>query len=282
MYKDYVIDTPDGEKIRLSTFGSENAGEKHCIIYVHGFKGFKDWGFIPYTGNYFAERGFFFITFNFSLNGIGDNPTECTELQKFANNTFTREVSELSQVIDAYCSGFFGTKKNKKLGILGHSRGGAVSLLTSSIKKEVDAVAIWASISKLDRYTERQKKEWRKTGFVEIVNSRTNQVLRLNLSLLEDIEENKYSSLNMEKAVSILQCPLLIAHGDQDLSVPISEGEQLYEWSDKSKTEFYKLFAIGHTFDVVHPFSGSNEKFEKLLNKTFNFFSVRFIQSDQN
>jgi uncharacterized protein len=276
MSKDYIIDTPDGEKIRITTFGNENAEMKNCIIYVHGFKGFKDWGFIPYTGKYFAERGIFFITFNFSLNGIGENPTECTEIEKFANNTFSREVNELSNIIDAYCSGFFGTKKNKKLGILGHSRGGAISLLTSAYKNEVNAVATWASISKLDRYTERQKIEWRKTGFVEVINSRTNQVMRLNISLLDDIENNKHDSLNIERAVANLNRPLLIAHGDQDLSVPVAEGEQIYEWSDKSKTEFYKLHATGHTFDAAHPFLTSNEKFEKLLNKTYNFFTGSF------
>jgi len=43
-------------------------------VYVHGFKGFKDWGFVPYIGETFASKGFAFLTFNFSHNGIESNP----------------------------------------------------------------------------------------------------------------------------------------------------------------------------------------------------------------
>ena len=83
MNKDFVLYTKKNEKIRIRCYGYENIESAPCIICVHGFKGFKDWGFWPYTGKFFAENGFFVLTFNFSHNGIGDNLTEFTELQKF-------------------------------------------------------------------------------------------------------------------------------------------------------------------------------------------------------
>lgn len=280
MSKDYIINISGKHKIRATTFGNDNPGDKNWLIYVHGFKGFKDWGFVPYLGKYFADRGFFVITFNFSHNGIGEKLDEFSEMDKFAQNTFSKEVNELTQVIDASCSDFFGVTRKKKLGVIGHSRGGAVSLLASVKKREVDAVALWASISKLDRYTERQKNEWRKSGYFEVLNSRTNQMMRMNVSLLEDIETNKVGLLNIESAVRNLNRPLFIAHGDQDLSVPISEGEQLYDWSDKPCTEFFKLHSTGHTFDITHPFTGTSEKFEKLLSSTCDFFYGNFNMPD--
>ena len=276
MNKNYSFTTSDSEKLSISSYLYESKFSGSSIIFIHGFKGFKDWGFVPYLCNYFAEQGFFTIAFNFSHNGIGENPMEFTELDKFAENTFSREVRELNELISAFRENFFDIGAQGKLGLVGHSRGGAISLLTASKSKDVDAAVVWSSVSKLDRYSKRQKEEWRKKGVFEVLNTRTKQIMRLNVSLLEDIEQNSNGSLNIENAVKTLNRPLLIAHGDQDLAVPIDEGEQLFSWSDKSKTEFYKIFGTGHTFDIVHPFAGTNPKFEKLLEKTSNFFSYNF------
>lgn len=276
MSENNIFYTSETEKLRISTFGSYNSGEKNSLIFVHGFKGFKDWGFGPYVGRYFSQRGYFVVMFNFSHNGVGESLTEFDELDKFAENTFSREIKELSELIDALKSGYFGDAGRNKIGLIGHSRGGAVSLLTGFKKPEVDAVAAWSSVAELDRYSDRQKEEWRKNGSFGVMNMRTKQEMRLNVSLLEDIEENKNDLLNIQRAVKELNKPLLIAHGDQDLAVPIKEAEQLFEWSDKEKTEFFKLKKTGHTFDIKHPFEGTTDKFENLLEKTDEFFRSNF------
>jgi pimeloyl-ACP methyl ester carboxylesterase len=273
MNKDFVLNTKKNEKIRITTYGYENLATSSSLIFVHGFKGFKDWGFWPYSGFFFAEKGFFVLTFNFSHNGVGDSLIEFTELDKFANNTFSLELKELNEIIDAYFDNFFGKRSNKKLGIVGHSRGGGDSLLVSSKRKEIGAVTLWASIANFERYSKRQAKEWRKNGFFDVLNSRTNQMMRLNVSLLDDIEQNKDNLLSLEKAAKKLNKPLLIIHGDQDLSVKIEEGELIYNWSNKQLTEFQKINATGHTFDITHPFEASNPKFESVLECTLNFFN---------
>ncbi|MCX6167805.1 MAG: alpha/beta fold hydrolase [Ignavibacteriales bacterium] len=273
MNRDFTLIASDGEKLNITTYLNEQLFFGKTIIFVHGFKGFKDWGFGPYLGEYFANKGFFVITFNFSHNGIGDSKFEFTEIEKFEENTFSREVRELNELLDSVRKGFF--KKidpNSKVGLIGHSRGGAVAILSAAKRNDVNAVVTWAAISKLDRYSLRQKNEWRKKGFFEIMNVRTKQMMRLNLSTLDDILQNESSSLNLENALRNLNIPLLIAHGDQDLAVQISEAEMLYDWSDKSKTELFKIFGTGHTFDIVHPFSGTNAKFDKLLEETTKFF----------
>ena len=275
MNKDFRLKSNNGDFIDITTYGFENINSAPCVIFVHGFKGFKDWGFFPYCGEYFANKGFFVITFNFSHNGIGDSKLEFTELEKFAENTISLEVSELVQVIKAYQSGFFAEKIFGKICLIGHSRGGGVSLL-SGMYSMVDGYVIWSSVANFDRYTERQKSEWRKHGFFEALNSRTNQMMRMNLSFLEDVERNKSNLLSIEKAAKNLNKPLLIVHGEQDLSVPIKEGEQIFNLSDKSITEFEKLDATGHTFDIVHPFNGSNKKFDLVLLKTYEFLHKVF------
>lgn len=272
MREDFSFFTSSGNKIRVSLFSDKSRTSKPCLILVHGFKGFKDWGFWPYTAEFFSKNGFNVFSFNFSHNGVGESLTEFDEIEKFAKNTVSLEISELNEVIDKIINSQFYEINCKELGIIGHSRGGAVSLLVSSRNKYVKSVALWASISKLDRYTERQKAEWKEKGFLEVLNTRTNQLMRLNVDLLYDIEQNKNTSLNIEWAVKNLNKPLLIVHGEQDLTVPIQEANQIYEWSDKNLTVLKILKATGHTFDVVHPFTGTNKKFEEVLSITLNFF----------
>jgi pimeloyl-ACP methyl ester carboxylesterase len=272
MIKDYAFIASDGEKLNITTFLNEKLFFGKTLILVHGFKGFKDWGYGPYAGELFANQGFFVITFNFSHNGIGENKIEFAELEKFAKNTFSREIRELDEIISAIRNGFFEIDEKSTIGLIGHSRGGAIAILAASKRKDISAVAAWASVSNFDRYSDKQKDEWRKKGFLQVLNTRTKQMIRLNVDLLDDIEKNCNGSLNMENAVKNLNIPLLIVHGDQDLSVPISEAEEIYNWSDKSKTEFYKLFNTGHTFDIVHPFKGTTEKFERVLAETTKFF----------
>ncbi len=272
MNKNHTITSSLGGKISVTTFGNQNISQKKCIILVHGFKGFKDWGYAPYFGKTFAEKGYFVITFNFSHNGIGENNLEFTELEKFANNTFTREIVELKDVVKAYQNNLFGDVKSPKIGLIGHSRGGAIVLLTASKLENVKAVSTWGSVSTFDRYSERQKQNWRKKGYFSVMNMRTKQEMRLNISLLEDLEKNKNSSLNIEKAVSELKKPLLICHGTEDLAVKLDEAKQLFSWSDKNISELYVIKNTGHTFGSVHPFEGTNEKLEELLNKTDSFF----------
>jgi pimeloyl-ACP methyl ester carboxylesterase len=269
--QDYHLITSDNEVIKITAYG-DLANINRCIIYVHGFKGFKDWGFVPYLGEFLASKNFFVLTFNFSHNGIGENPLEFTENDKFARNTYSREISELSELVKAYLRNYFGKTGKSKIGLLGHSRGGAISILAATFIEEITAVVLWSSISRVDRYTKHQKEEWKKNKFYEVINKRTGQVMRLDISLLQDIEANSNTTLNILKAVAKFNKPLLIAHGEQDLTVPIKEAEELYEWSNKKFTKFIKIPSTGHTFDIKHPFEESNKKFDELLGKTYLFF----------
>jgi pimeloyl-ACP methyl ester carboxylesterase len=273
MSKDFILTTEKHDSLRITAFGIENLRLSPCLIFVPGFKGFKDWGFGPYIGNYFSSKGFFVLSFNFSHNGVGQSLTEFDELDRFAANTFSLELDELSQLINAYFNGFFGGTSNNKLGLLGHSRGGGISLLTACQRPEVNAVGAWSSVSTFDRYSKRQKEVWRKRGVFEVINTRTKQVMKLNVSLLDDLEKNKDDRLNIEKAVRELNKPLFIVHGEQDLAVPLEEAEKLYALADKDLTDLYVVPAAGHTFDIKHPFEGTNEKFEAILEKTYQFFN---------
>lgn len=266
-----------GGDISVTTYGNQNISNNKCIILVHGFKGFKDWGYAPYFGNYFSSLGYFAITFNFSHNGIGTNKFEFTELDKFANNTFSREITELEDVVKDYQNNAFGNVENPRIGIVGHSRGGAIALLTANKLENVKAVSTWGSVATLDRYSSRQKEMWREKGYFSVMNMRTKQEMRLNVSLLDDLEKNIKKSLNIESAVQNLNKPLAIFHGSEDLAVKVEEAKKLYMWANKDISQFEIIANTGHTFGCVHPFEGTNDKFEYLLDSTHRFFQKYII-----
>ncbi len=270
MKKDYTLKLNDGEELDITAYGNANESIK-AIICVHGFKGFKDWGFWNHMGDFLSAHGYFVITFNFSHNGLGKGSTEFNELEKFADNSFSREVRELNELIDATASGFFDGAAFDNISLIGHSRGGAVSILVSSRNPKVRKLITWASIAKLDRYSERQKMEWKKKGFFEVINTRTKQVMRMNVSFLNDIEENKEGTLNIKNALGKLKIPYLIIHGDQDLAVKVEEAQQLFEWANSDNTEIQIINNTGHTFDIVHPFKNTTKKFNEVKSLTLNF-----------
>lgn len=264
----------DGEHLAVTTYGEPDSS-KPCVIYIHGFKGFKDWGFVPYIGQFLADRGFLAVTFNFSHNGIGENPVEFTELEKFAQNTFSREIRELNELVSACKSGEFGPCG--KVGILGHSRGGGTSLLAGSQNNDIGAVATWSAVSSFNRYSDELKEKWRKKGFFEVVNQRTGQVFHLNSTLLDDIEAHGEDSLSIEKSVKNLNKPLLVVHGLEDEAVPEKEADKIYGWADSQKSEIVKVSKTGHTFGAAHPFVGSNEKLDFVLAASADFFKKYLI-----
>ncbi len=279
MKKDYTLPLSDGEELDVTAYGVERIAESPCVVFTHGFKGFKDWGFFPYTAEHLAEHGFFVITFNFSHNGVGRGSREFIELDKFKMNTFSREVRELGELVNSYLGGFFGTPSNRPIGLMGHSRGGGITVLAAPGLPQVGAVVTWSSVSHFDRYTEAQIKSWRERGTFKVVNQRTKQVLLIGEQLLDDIETQKNGSLSIERAVRALTKPFLVVHGERDESVPVVEAGELVEWMQPGLAERMIVPGLGHTFGIVHPFAGSNPSFDSVLERTERHFARHLLSA---
>lgn len=273
MVKDYSFTTEDGDSIDITLYAADQWGKQPCVIYVHGFKGFKDWGFVPYAGEQFAKAGISLLTFNFSHNGIGKNKLEFTEFDKFRINTFSREVAETLEIIDLCTkTSFFGAPLKQPLGIIGHSRGGGIAILAANQNPAIKAVTTWASVSTFDRREKKLKQSWKKKGYIEVSNKRTGQVFQLGKELLDDIERNAKGSLNILNAVKNLNRPLLIVHGQSDETVPFYDAEQINIYGDPLLSNIRLIPNTGHTFGVAHPFTESSNAFDLVLDLSGQFF----------
>lgn len=278
LHERFTITASDGEQMYLDARVPENSERFPVIVVAHGFKGFKDWGFFPYVCETLASQGFYVINFNFTHNGVEANGVDFDRLDKFAENSFTRENRELREVIDAVCDGrvpYPERLDSDRLTTLGHSRGGGAVILEATDDPRVGMVVSWAGVSTFKRYTEAQRERWRREGFLEAKNSRTGQMMRLNVSLLDDLESNE-EALDIVAAAARLGRPLLIAHGEVDLSVEITNGERLAAAGDPAMTEFVRIPRTGHTFGAVHPFQGTSEALENVITATVRF--IRFHQ----
>ena len=56
----------EGEIIRGDVRYAEGPAPRTAIIVVHGFKGYKDWGFFPHLCERLAIAGHAVVSFNFS------------------------------------------------------------------------------------------------------------------------------------------------------------------------------------------------------------------------
>lgn len=246
------------------------------LIFAHGFKGFKDWGGFPYFCEKLAEKGFTVLSINFSHNGVeATAPMEFTRLDLFAENTHSIELSDLDAVINflpQLSEKYPGKFDIDKIGLIGHSRGGGLSVVAAAEHPGIKALVTLAAVGDFDRYTAEQKKRWREKGFIEIPNTRTNQMMRMNISLLDDIENNS-GRLSIVNAAAKLQIPWLIIHGKEDLAVKFTDAEKLFAASDKQKTELKIIENTGHTFGVEHPFKGTTNAFEEVIMLTADFFT---------
>lgn len=248
----------------------ENQGTMLPVAVVcHGFKAFKDWGPFPFIGRYFAEKGFASIVMNFSHNGIGREPRKFVEHEKFSRNTISLEIDDVKAVLDELSAGAFGCRfiDTTNVSLIGHSRGGAVCIITGREDARVKNVVAWSTISRFNRYTEEQRRRWREKGFVQLHSMNGPSLFKIGTALLDDVEQNA-ERLDILQSVRDLKKPFLILHGTADIPAKIEEAQELYDVSDKALTEFIALEGVGHMYGAKHPYKTESPTLLHVLDLT--------------
>ena len=277
--KSYTLQNKFNEDLLLDLRYDEGTREAPTIIIMHGFKGFKDWGFFPNLASRLTDSGYATICFNFTRNGIGNDLTNFTELDKFAENTYSHELADLETVLEAVKSGAIGKHivDPERLGLMGHSRGGAIAIMAArDHHDDFKALVTWSSISNLYRYSNDQIKQWENNGFIEIENTRTNQKMRLNKVFWDDLNKNK-KRFDLLKAVEDIEIPSLFVHGEEDTSVPPSESEELHDNCSAYSKRLELIEGANHTFGIKHPFDTETTEYETACTLTEHWFDNNLV-----
>lgn len=270
----FTLEPREGEVIRGDIRRPEGSGASgfglaSAVVVVHGFKGFKDWGFFPHAADRLADAGHAVVTFNFSRNGVGEDLQDFSELERFAANTLTLELEELRLVLDRVLDGTLLGAPPQRVGLLGHSRGGGTSVVAASEDRRLSSLVTWAAIAGFDRWTDQAKETWRREGRIWIPNARTGQQMPLDVTLLRDFEENR-DRLDILSAAGRLQLPWLVVHGTEDATVDPEDGRALSEAGPD--TELLYIGGAGHTFEARHPFQGPPRELTEALDATIAHF----------
>jgi alpha-beta hydrolase superfamily lysophospholipase len=238
----FNIPSAEGLPIRGDLVVPDRA--RALVVIVHGFKGFKDWGFFPWLADHFARHRLAVCRFNMSRSGIGENPETFERLDLFADDTYSTQIADLHAAVHFAQS----HAPNLPTFLLGHSRGGGVSLLAARHVPHLHGVVTWSAISRVDRWDEFTVREWRAKGYRDELNSRTKQMMRMSPKVLDDYEQHRFNVLD---AAAKLDVPLLVLHGARDESVPVAEAHAIT--SHAHEASLCVIEKASHTYNAIHP-----------------------------
>lgn len=195
----------------------ENINQKVPMVCIfHGFTGNKmEPHFIFVKLSRILEaNGIASVRFDFSGSGESDG--------EFVKMTLSGELEEARAILDYARSLEFVDKDN--VGLLGLSMGGAIaSMLAGERKEDIKTLCLWAPAGNMGelmmmKKDEKQFEDMQKSGFVDLGG------LLLGNDFIKDV-----INLDIFGKAAPYDKNVLLIHGDQDKSVPLSTSERYLE-----------------------------------------------------
>ena len=144
------------EKVFFQSEGQRLAGVLHlpdqnsppCVIASHGLLSSKDSEKYMALGERLSQEGIAMLRFDF--RGIGESEG------RLEDDTVSRRITDLGAAID-----FMLTRPGlgRRIGLVGSSLGGYVSLFKAAMDKEIRALVIWATPFHLDDLGSKEQEE---------------------------------------------------------------------------------------------------------------------------
>jgi uncharacterized protein len=269
-----IIPNPETKEFLADAYYLESGEKLPLVIFVHGYKGYKDWGAWNLMAEKFAEAGFFFVKFNFSHNGTTiEDPHNFADLEAFGNNNYSKELSDLGAVID-----YFVADENvddQKIILIGHSRGGGISIIKTYEDERINGLITLASVDTLDRFPKKEAFEkWKEAGVYYVVNGRTRQEMPHYYQFYEDFEKDEHR-FDVERATEMAKAHFLIIHGTSDESVSVKNAEHLHILNPNS--ELYLVENANHTFGAKEPWEENElpKDLNKVVEKCVEFINEK-------
>lgn len=263
--KNIILPNPATSSFLSDAFIPDTSNKLPLVIFCHGYKGYKDWGAWNLMAEKFAKNGVFFVKFNFSHNGTTlEHPADFADLEAFGNNNYSKELSDLDFVINHFMKDERVDAEN--ITLIGHSRGGGVSIVKASEDARVNKLITLASVDTLDRFPAGEKlEEWKKEGVYYNYNSRTKQQMPHYIQFLEDFTQNKVR-FDVEIAMRNFKGRTLVLHGHEDEAISFSAAENLHNWAENS--DLLVMEKANHTFGAKEPWK--DYKLPELLKQAVN------------
>jgi len=274
VFADMNLRKDGGRPLMADVFLPDGPGPFAVVVCCHGFKGFKDWGFFPLLPAPFTAAGLAVLKFDFSCNGTRPGDKDITDMEAFSLNSISMELEDLQAVTDWISQGEMRSEfRPDDTCLLGHSMGGGIALLHAVRDRSVARLALWNSVSDWDIFMQQwDADQWKETGFVEVVNSRSGAVYPLAYACYEDYIQNR-DAYHLGQAAEKLEIPLLLVHGENDQVVTPAASE--YFFKRVFHAVYIQVEGGDHTFGVRHPADQAAHypAFMEALENTVEFFT---------
>ena len=254
--KNIIIHNAETRDFLADAYHPKGEEKLPLVIFVHGYKGYKDWGAWNLMAEEFAEAGFFFVKFNFSHNGTTvENPVEFNDLEAFGNNNFSKEMSDLDALLEHLAK--YPEIDFTKIAIIGHSRGGGISLIKAYEDERIRVLVSLAGVSNFNyRFPSGDRLEnWKNSGVMYSENQRTHQQMPHYYQFYEDFKQNE-ERFTIQYCAQHLEKSMLIIQGTEDEAVKDKEAFLLNDWC--KNPELYIIKGANHTFGAKEPWMEQN------------------------
>jgi pimeloyl-ACP methyl ester carboxylesterase len=217
---------------------------KSIIVLSHGFKSDK---YLRGDFNLIIESlhslGYNILTFDYSGCGESDDGTI----------TVAKQVDDLNSILNYVKSAGY-----EKVGLIGCSLGGLNALKCYS--PLISTMVLWAPVTDKIKYT--WDKRYSPEQLLEFEEKGHITVEKFNRKMLIDKEFlYERENVNQKELVMNVKCPVLIIHGNEDLTVPLTDSVSAINLLPSSKLEIVE--------GADHYFTGKNEI---IVDLTVNWF----------
>jgi hypothetical protein len=235
-----TLTSTDGNPIDFDLYAPHNdTSSLPVLLFLHGFKGFKDWGTFPDAFFEMARNGFAVLAMNFSYDGINHETTLVDKPDLFYTQTISQEIEDVRIVVDAVMTGKIAQNSGLgdlyPLGIIGHSRGGLTAIVAAAEIDDITCLVTWGAVAdSIDFLGPDAIHEWSTKGHTEITNSRTGQTLKIvensstifsqtELNFLPNTgQKNSTSHVCSSTATTMKPCPICMPRNSMK-PVPVSK-----------------------------------------------------------
>lgn len=227
-------------------------------LLAHGFKGYKDYGFIPVLAKRLAEELPIAVhRFNFSHSGVGADPSTFERPDLFERDTWNKQVADLAALVSAVRAGEASeSPNNAPIVLLGHSRGG-VSCLLAAGRWFRDgggiapaAIITMSAPSMTNTMSDEEQRSMRERGYAVTTSSRTGQELRIGRAWLQE-QEQAPADHDMLGLCQHIRCPVLAVHGEDDPTVPAECADEIVRACPDGTTA--RIIGGDHVYNTPNP-----------------------------
>jgi hypothetical protein len=240
-------------------------GPYPVILFSHDSLACLAWQSLAQIGDWFAAHGFCFVRFRSSGP---DNQ----EVFSRAGDTLSSALDHLGVVLDRVLSDAFlygGRMDKHQVFLLGHGRGGGLSILKAVEDARICKLVTWGGVSDFGKkWNADYVKKWKTEGSA-ILPERPS--VSLGFGVYTDYQAH-LDRLYLPAAVLKLKTPLLAIHGRCDETVCVRAAYEMTDWN-KDCAELYVIEDADHVFGSLHPGREGivSPYLKEALDKTLNF-----------